>query len=88
MTQTEPRFHTAQVLLSEKCEVKICDFGLARVVDESDWKLNEQRERAAPVLARRTHPNTHPAHLRTLYSQPSTLTPPHRFIPLVFFPSP
>jgi mitogen-activated protein kinase 1/3 len=25
---------------------------LARVVDEKDWKLNEQREQAAPSIAR------------------------------------
>jgi len=42
------------VLLSEKCEVKLCDFGLARVVDESEWELNEQRERVAPAIARQT----------------------------------
>ena len=31
----------ANVLLSGTCEVKICDFGLARVVDEADWDRNE-----------------------------------------------
>lgn len=33
----------ANVLLSGTCDVKVCDFGLARVVDEDDWALNEQR---------------------------------------------
>ena len=33
----------ANVLLSGTCDVKVCDFGLARVVDEEDWALNEQR---------------------------------------------
>jgi len=33
----------ANVLLSGSCDVKICDFGLARVVDEEDWTINEAR---------------------------------------------
>jgi len=32
----------ANVLLSGTCEVKICDFGLARVIDEADWDYNEK----------------------------------------------
>ena len=42
----------ANVLLSGTCDVKICDFGLARVVDEEDWALNEARLQAGPALAR------------------------------------
>jgi len=42
----------ANILLSESCVVKVCDFGLARVVDEEDWVLNEQRLQAAPALQR------------------------------------
>lgn len=43
----------ANVLLSGTCDVKICDFGLARVVDEEDWKLAENR---AKTLARQVRP--------------------------------
>ena len=43
----------ANVLLSGTCDVKICDFGLARVVDEEDWKLVENR---AKTLARQVRP--------------------------------
>ena len=42
----------ANVLLSGTCDVKICDFGLARVVDEEDWALNEQRRLTQTPLAR------------------------------------
>lgn len=44
----------ANVLLSGTCDVKICDFGLARVVDEEDWKLAENR---AKTLARQVCPH-------------------------------
>ena len=33
----------ANVLLSGACDVKICDFGLSRVVNEEDWKAQERR---------------------------------------------
>ena len=39
----------ANVLLSGTCDVKICDFGLSRVVNEEDWKAQE-RALAPPAL--------------------------------------
>ena len=46
-----PPFSTGplQVLLSGTCEVKICDFGLARVVHEDDWDRNESTLTALPL---------------------------------------
>ena len=32
----------ANVLLSGTCDVKICDFGLSRVVNEEDWRAQER----------------------------------------------
>ena len=43
----------ANVLLSGACDVKICDFGLARVVHEEDWDRNQATLTAHP-LSRQT----------------------------------
>ena len=43
----------ANVLLSGTCDVKLCDFGLARVVNEEDWKLGE-RQLATPTALQRS----------------------------------
>ena len=43
----------ANVLLSGACDVKICDFGLARVVHEEDWDRNQTTLTAHP-LSRQT----------------------------------
>ena len=46
----------ANVLLSATCEVKICDFGLARVVNEEDW--NAQQRTLAPMSLQRVTSTT------------------------------
>ncbi len=39
----------ANVLLSGACDVKICDFGLARVVEDREWRANERRLEVQPL---------------------------------------
>jgi len=46
----------ANVLLSGTCDVKICDFGLSRVVNEEDWKAQE-RTLAPPALGLQRTPS-------------------------------
>ena len=78
----------ANVLLSGTCDVKVCDFGLARVVDEEDWALNEQRRfaqtprgTALARQARRTAARVLPPHCPSHAAQ--TLRPPPLAPPLL-----
>ena len=63
----------ANVLLSGTCDVKVCDFGLARVVDEEDWKLAENR---AKTLARQVRPRARHAAPPRLQHHTAAARPP------------
>jgi serine/threonine protein kinase len=89
----------ANVLLSGTCDVKVCDFGLARVVDEDDWALNEQRRfaqtprgTALARQARRIAARLPPFALLTRTSAPTRCPcpshPPTPLTPPTLVPSP
>ena len=61
------------LLVNKNCDLKICDFGLARVVDEEDWKLAENR---AKTLARQVRPRARHAAPPRLQRHTAAARPP------------